>query len=263
MTRDWYALGQLTLLPLAATLALHLAIILVLVLRWQSDSEARTIEARVVPPQAIRATLIDAASLKKKKPVRAVAPKPAPKSTPKPQAKAAPKPAPAPREAAPASAKAPSATDAPPKASAETRTARAAPAKPEKRISAEELAAISRAELAAAVAAEEPAAAGVTPEQLSASYAALIRDTVVNYWSRPPSARNGMEALLALQLVPTGEIVSVSVVRSSGSTAFDRSAINAVEKAGSFPELRNLPPREFEQTFRRFQLLFRPEDLRY
>ena len=98
---------------------------------------------------------------------------------------------------------------------------------------------------------------------MSASYAALIRDTVVNYWSRPPSARNGMEAMLAIQLVPTGEIVSVSVLRSSGSAAFDRSAINAVEKAGSFPELQNLPPREFEQTFRRFQLLFRPEDLRY
>jgi len=98
---------------------------------------------------------------------------------------------------------------------------------------------------------------------MSASYAALIRDTVVGYWSRPASARNGMEALLAIQLVPTGEIVSVTVIRSSGSTAFDRSAINAVEKAASFPELRNLPAREFEKTFRRFQLLFRPEDLRY
>ena len=49
----------------------------------------------------------------------------------------------------------------------------------------------------------------------------------------------------------------------SGNSAFDRSAINAVEKAGSFPELQNLPTREFEKTFRRFRLLFRPEDLRY
>ena len=40
-------------------------------------------------------------------------------------------------------------------------------------------------------------------------------------------------------------------------------AVNAVEKAGSFPELSNLPTREFEKTFRRFRLLFRPEDLRY
>jgi colicin import membrane protein len=98
---------------------------------------------------------------------------------------------------------------------------------------------------------------------MAASYAALIQRTVVNYWSRPPSARNGMEALLEVQLVPTGEIVNVTVLRSSGNTAFDRSAVNAVEKAGSFPELKNLPSREFEQTFRRFRLLFRPEDLRY
>jgi TolA protein len=103
----------------------------------------------------------------------------------------------------------------------------------------------------------------VTAEQMAASYAALIRDTVTGYWSRPPSARNGMQAVLELRLVPTGEIVSVSVLESSGSSAFDRSALNAVEKAGSFPELKNLPAREFEQNFRRFRLLFRPEDLRY
>ena len=61
----------------------------------------------------------------------------------------------------------------------------------------------------------------------------------------------------------TGEVVSVRVVKGSGNSAFDRSAMNAVEKAGSFPELQNLPSREFEKTFRRFSLLSRPEDLRY
>ena len=60
-----------------------------------------------------------------------------------------------------------------------------------------------------------------------------------------------------------GEVVSVQVLRSSGNSAFDRSAVNAVEKAGAFPELQQLPGREFEKTFRRFRLLFRPEDLRY
>ena len=136
--------------------------------------------------------------------------------------------------------------------------------KPEPRITQEELAAVARADLARAVAEEEQQVeATATAEEMAASYAALIQQTVVNYWSRPPSARNGMEALLAIQLIPTGEVVSVSVLKSSGSTAFDRSAINAVEKAGSFPELQKLPPREFEKTFRRFRLLFRPEDLRY
>ena len=255
MTRDWYTLGQLTLLPLAGTLALHLAIVLIMVLRWEPDSDARTIEARVLPPSVINATLIDAASLKPKKTVRKTPPKAAPKQTVKasPPPKSRPAPAQSVSTAPPKEA---------PKASTKPAPAKAEP-KVEKRISAEELAAISRRELAAAVEAEDSVTVAVTAEEMSASYAALIRDTVVGYWSRPASARNGMEALLAIQLVPTGEIVSVTVIRSSGSTAFDRSAINAVEKAASFPELRNLPAREFEKTFRRFQLLFRPEDLRY
>ncbi|MFK7977497.1 MAG: cell envelope integrity protein TolA [Halioglobus sp.] len=131
--------------------------------------------------------------------------------------------------------------------------------KPVPRITPAELAALARAELADAAAEEQTA----TAEEMAASYAALIRQTVEGYWSRPPSARNGMEVLLAIKLIPTGEVVSVSIVQSSGNTAFDRSAVNAVNKAGAFPELQKLPTREFERTFRRFSLLFRPEDLRY
>lgn len=256
MNRDWYSLGQLTLLPVAGTLALHLLVLAAILLRFQPDSDPRTIEARVLPPTAINATLIDASSLKPKKQVR----KPAPKPVAKPAAKTTPKPAnKTPTKTAAASSPPPKAASKP----AVSNKPAPAPKVEEKRISAEELAAISRRELAAAMAAEDSSQVAVTAEEMSTSYAALIRDTVVNYWSRPPSARNGMEALLAIQLVPTGEIVSVNVLRSSGSVAFDRSAINAVEKAGSFPELKNLPGREFEKTFRRFQLLFRPEDLRY
>ncbi|MDP4790041.1 MAG: cell envelope integrity protein TolA, partial [Haliea sp.] len=115
----------------------------------------------------------------------------------------------------------------------------------------------------AAAQAAQAARAAAASAELSASYASLIRQTVEQRWSRPPTARNGMEVLLSIQLIPTGEVVSVSVLRSSGDTAFDRSAVAAVERAGNFPELKNLPPREFEQNFRRFRLLFRPEDLRY
>ena len=139
-----------------------------------------------------------------------------------------------------------------------------AESKPEPRITEAELAAIARADLARAVEEEaEQMEATATAEDMVLSYSALIQRTVINYWSRPPSARNGMVAELRLQLVPTGEVVSVTIVESSGNTAFDRSAVNAVEKAGSFPELQNMPPREFEKNFRRFRLLFRPEDLRY
>jgi colicin import membrane protein len=72
-----------------------------------------------------------------------------------------------------------------------------------------------------------------------------------------------MECELEVQLVPTGEVVGVRVVRSSGNAAFDASAENAVRKAGAFPELQKLPSGEFEKKFRRLNLIFKPEDLRY
>ena len=256
--RDRYAFAQLTALPMAATLILHLALIGFVILRWSPDTRVRTVEARVLPPRAISATLIDVSAVQ-------------PASTPPPRAapprQAAPKPDPRPATRAAAAEPRVESTprrDPEPRASRPVRRPTAArPEPPQARKSAQEWAAIGRAELAAALDREDSVAGAVTAEEMSASYAASIRDTVESYWSAPPSARNGMEALLAIQLVPTGELVSVSVLRSSGSAAFDRSALNAVEKAAAFPELRNLPRREFERRFRRFQLLFRPETLRY
>lgn len=249
--RDGYAFAQLTALPLAATVILHLALIGFAILRWSPDTRARTIEARVSPPTAIKATLIDAGALQ-------------PPSTP-PQRAAPPKPGPKPATAAMASASALAEPliESTARRDPEPRAARPVRPPPQQRRSAQEWAAIGRAELSAALDKEDSMAVAAAGEAMSASYAALIRETVENYWSAPPSARNGMETLLAIQLAPTGELVAVSVLRSSGSAAFDRSALNAVEKAGAFPELRNLPRREFERTFRHFRLLFRPETLRY
>ena len=72
-----------------------------------------------------------------------------------------------------------------------------------------------------------------------------------------------MEVLLIISLVPTGEVVGILVSSSSGSTAFDRSAIAAVERVARFPEVTALSISDFEQYFRRFPLRFKPEDLRY
>ena len=231
--------------PAVTTVLLHVVIIYLMTVNW-AESESDVV--RVKPtPKVINARLVDVSEFRPKpKPKPKAAPKARPK--PKPVAKAKPKPKPVVK----------------PKAKPKPEPVVKEPVKPDPRITERELAAIARADLARAVAQEEQLAeATATAEEMAASYAALIQQTVVNYWSRPPSARNGMEALLSIQLIPTGEVVSVSVIKSSGNSAFDRSAINAVEKAGSFPELQKLPGREFEKTFRRFRLLFRPEDLRY
>lgn len=239
--------------PALATLALHALILALLLFNW-GGGKPDTIVIKP-QPQVINARLIDASELKPKPapaPKAAAKPQPKPVAQPKPKPKAAPKPKPK--------------TVAQPKpAPVATPQPKPAPAEPETpRLTQQELAALARADIARAVAEEDTAAAAAaTSAELAASYAALIQQTVINYWSRPPSARNGMETLLSIRLVPTGEVVSVSVVRGSGNRAFDQSAVNAVKKAGSFPELQNLPPREFEKSFRQLSLLFRPEDLRY
>jgi colicin import membrane protein len=93
--------------------------------------------------------------------------------------------------------------------------------------------------------------------------AALMQARIAQNWRRPPSARNGMEVLLEISLVPTGDVVGISVLSSSGSIAFDRSAIAAVERVAQFSEVAVLPISDFERYFRRFPLRFKPEDLRY
>jgi colicin import membrane protein len=229
----------------------------VLTLNLSSSEQLRKVKPE---PRVIRATLVAASDLKPKpepkpasKPV--VKPKPAAKAKPRPQQKSKPAPQVKPKpEARPKPV-----VKTPPQPKVEPKPA----PKAEPRMTESELAEIARADLSRAMAREEQAQAALTADEMTGSYAALIQQTVMNYWSRPPSARNGMEALLAIQLIPTGEVISVTLLKSSGSTAFDRSAINAVQKAGSFPELKQLPTREFEKTFRQFRLLFRPEDLRY
>ena len=241
---------RIVLRPAVATLALHALMIYLLTVNFNWGERD---EVRIKPtPVAINARLVDISEITKPKP-KAPPPKkvtkpkkvmPAPRVTPKPK----PKPKPQPVAKNPAQSY-PAPQKAQPKPEPQS----------EPRMSADQLAALARAELDDAIAAEQVA----TADEMAASFAALIRQTVIGYWSRPPSARNGMEALLQVQLVPTGEVVHVSVLKSSGDSAFDRSALNAVEKAGAFPELQKLPNNEFERTFRRLRLFFRPEDLRY
>jgi colicin import membrane protein len=121
-----------------------------------------------------------------------------------------------------------------------------------------------RNELAKAMAAEDAANAAERDQEAVASYAGLIQRDIQNSWSRPPSARVGMHVELLIQLIPSGDVVNVSVSKSSGNDAFDQSAVAAVRRVGKFPYLKELEktPQVFERNFRRLQLNFSPEDLR-
>jgi colicin import membrane protein len=87
-----------------------------------------------------------------------------------------------------------------------------------------------------------------------------IQRDIIQNWSRPPSARNGMQVILRVYLVPTGEVVDVTVLEGSGNEAFDRSAIQAVRKAERFDV--PVDAEQFEKNFRQFSVLFKPDDLR-
>ncbi|MEM0953597.1 MAG: TonB family protein [Pseudomonadota bacterium] len=227
--------------PALLTLALHGLLVVALLTNWSAAEEPAMIAPPV--PRYIEARLVTVTPepqvSKQKALPEKVATKPSPKPKPKPQPK--PKPAPEPK---PEVAPQPVAEAEPePESTPQPRTA--------------------MDDLQIAMAEEEEDLAALTDVQRTASYIALIASAVEANWSRPPSARNGMEAELLIQLIPNGKVVSVSLARSSGSAAFDNSAVSAVERAAAFPELKNLESRLFEQNFRRLRLKFKPEDLRY
>ncbi len=99
-------------------------------------------------------------------------------------------------------------------------------------------------------------------QEVAQSYVAVISQRIENNWSRPPSARLGMKCVLEIQLVPTGQVVNVTVVESSGNSAFDRSAEQAVKRIDRFEEVQDMPTQVFERHFRQLRLVFNPEDLR-
>ena len=241
---------RIILRPALVTLLIHGLLLYLLTANWEA-TEREIIRAKPAP-NIINARLVDISEISKLKPAPpkpkavTVKPKSKPKATPPKPKAVTPKPKPAPPKPNPI-----------PKLKSKPTPAKPTPPQQSNR---DAFAAIVRDELTTAAAQQQ---ATVTAGEMSASFVSLIQRTVVNYWSRPPSARNGMECELSIQLIPTGEVVNVTLVRSSGNSAFDSSAINAVQKAGAFPELQNLPSREFEKNFRRLTLIFKPEDLRY
>ena len=90
-------------------------------------------------------------------------------------------------------------------------------------------------------------------------YSNLIRNQVMQRWNKPPSAKPGMSVELNIILVPTGEIIDVRINRGSGSEAFDRSALIAVERVGQFEGIQ-MPRHLFEEYFRNLTLIFNPKE---
>lgn len=100
----------------------------------------------------------------------------------------------------------------------------------------------------------------LTNEQLG-KWTGLIADRIEQNWNRPPNARRGMVVVLGIELSRAGQVVNVTIEKSSGDRAFDLAAEAAVRKVETFKDIIDqMKPEEFN-VFRKFNLEFNPEDL--
>lgn len=231
-------------LPLLLALLLHAGVAAALTVSWEGSAE----EARSVQPRIIQAKVL---VMEPAKAVPAAKPKPAAKPPPaaKPQPPAPkPRPKPAPKP------------DAAPKPAPRDPTAERRAREEAER--AERLREMLARSTALALQDETIAQDDGDAATATMTYSDAIAQAIVREWSRPPSARNDMEARMVVELTPAGDLLGVEIADSSGNAAFDRAAEAAVRKAARRDRFPVPPERSlFEAQFRRFTLLFKPEDL--
>ena len=111
----------------------------------------------------------------------------------------------------------------------------------------------AESELQAQLAAEAEANAARASGLLD-QYQLMIQSHVKRFWDRPLSARPGIECVVNVVQLPTGDVVSAKVAQCNGDDAVRRSIENAVLKASPLPK----PPSQavFSRTF---TLTFAPD----
>ena len=90
------------------------------------------------------------------------------------------------------------------------------------------------------------------------NFSSIIKSQVMDNWKRPSQLKFNLRTEIQIILVPTGEIISASIIKGSGNLAFDESALTAISKVKSFEGL-SMQMSLFDQHFRNFILIFSPE----
>lgn len=119
----------------------------------------------------------------------------------------------------------------------------------------------ARTELGRQLAAEEQGreeAARAARRQANADrHLAVIVRELIRRWHRPPGLPKGLRCTMRVRLGPNGEVLQVAVVKGSGNSVFDQSAVNALEKA---PLPMPDDPTLAKLFFRELTFVFAPED---
>jgi TonB family protein len=249
-------LNKLDLLYAVLLHVLVFTVIFVLIyLQQQHRSEPlKRIEVMMISAKELSKMQQQARALPKAKPITRKskpktakvkpAPKPAPKTKPvvKPKAKTAPKakPKPVPKPKTKTAAKVEDNFD--PFAPVESTTDRKS---------------IPAADTAQKAKTTQPELADLAGKQLSDRekdrYMALIQAAVQEQWKVPISLADTVDPLVEMRLSSNGQVESVSILESSGSTVLDASLIRAIRAAAPF----ELPARQFE-FFRVNRMRFHP-----
>jgi TonB family protein len=103
----------------------------------------------------------------------------------------------------------------------------------------------------------QPELADIAGKQLSDKekdrYIALVQAAIQEQWKVPASLGDAVDPLVEVRLLSNGEVESISILESSGSSALDASLIRAIRAAAPF----QLPARQFE-FFRVNRMRFHP-----
>ncbi|GJQ55819.1 MAG: hypothetical protein AMXMBFR31_25790 [Candidatus Desulfobacillus denitrificans] len=232
---------------LAAVVHIALVVFLVYGVRWQTRA-----------PEAVEVELVRAMPAPAAVAPPEPEPAPAPKAEPKPEPKVEPKPAPpakpdialkekekpkAKPEPRPEPKVEPKPKPEPDKASRQLldKELKALAAEREKQMAAQELAQVKAAQAAAA------------RSKAAADYIGRIKGKIKGNIVLPPDIKGNPEAIFDVVQLPSGEILSVKLKKSSGHAAYDNAIERAILKSSPLPK-----PEQGDLFSRSLELKFRP-----
>ena len=85
----------------------------------------------------------------------------------------------------------------------------------------------------------------------------IIQKKFIELWNKPFVLNEDIKVSIKIKLAPSGEILSKTLIESSGNDKFDDSAMKAISKISFLKEVSNLRREDFERYFREINLVFK------
>ena len=89
-------------------------------------------------------------------------------------------------------------------------------------------------------------------------YAQRIISIIEDAWMKPRNIPENLVANLRLKIRPSGRIIGVDLIKSSGNIRFDNSALQAVRRVEVFNFFNSIPKTIFEKEFQVISISFNP-----